>query len=172
MAANQDSVKHSVLRILLLPCLVLMIQFYSVRLSSAKLNMEDVELPPGFTVTTYVTGNDCDPDEEQNACGIPAIVTLYFDSRGTLYCARTANRLREIYGSDAARIYRIPPGGAKLTLGNEAQYLFGPPLLDPDELAVSKSGDVFLSSCDSVKGYEKEGTLLTRLNNSQPSFFL
>lgn len=153
MVANQDSLNRSALRVLLLLSFAVTVSLCSAKTGWAKLNMEDVELPPGFTVTTYITGNDFDPDKEQNARGIPAIVTLVFDNQGTLYCARTANRLREIYGSNAAQIYRIPPGGAKVTPRTEAQFLFGPPLPDPDELAVSKGGDVFVSSCDPIKGY-------------------
>lgn len=153
MGANQDSLNRSTLRVLLLHSFVVTVFLFSVKTGWAKFDMEDVELPPGFTVTTYVTGNDFDPDKEQNARGIPAIVTLVFDSQGTLYCARTANRLREIYGSDDAKIYRIPPGRAQVTPQTEARFLFGPSLMDPDELAVNRKGEVFVSSSSRAEGY-------------------
>ena len=112
-----------------------------------------MKLPPGFKATTYITGSGFDPDRTMNGRGIPAIVAFSFHKDGALYFARTANRLREIYGSDAASIYRFPPGGAEVTPGTESKYLFGPPLLDPDELGVNAEGDVFVSTRDRIKGY-------------------
>jgi len=119
----------------------------------AGFDIDGMRLPRGFTVTTYVTGTGFDPNRHQNARGIPAIVAFTFDREGTLYFARTANRLREIYGRDAASIYRIPPGAAKITPQTEAHFLYGPPLLDPDEVAVNGKGEVFVSSSDRVKEY-------------------
>jgi sugar lactone lactonase YvrE len=104
-----------------------------------------VKLPPGFTITTYATGVGFGPD---NAPGLPAVVSATFDNKGTLYLARTGNRLREIYRTAAASIYRIPAGGATVTRETEAQFLFGPPLIDPQDVAVNASGDVFVSTSD------------------------
>ncbi|MCH8055078.1 MAG: hypothetical protein IH857_02845 [Deltaproteobacteria bacterium] len=116
-------------------------------------DIDGMKLPPGFTVSTYVTGTGFDPDRGRDARGIPAIVTLTFDLQGTLYLARTANRLREIYGRDTASIYRIPPGGAKINPKNEGEFLFGPPLSDPDEAGVNRKGEVFVSTSDRSKGF-------------------
>ena len=104
-----------------------------------------IKLPPGFTLTTYVTGTGFGPDAD--ARGLPAIVSAAFDARGTLYLARTGNRLRS-----AASIYRIPTGGAAVTRDTEAQFLFGSPLPDPHDVAVSPSGEVFVSTTDPARG--------------------
>ncbi|MGH9892798.1 MAG: hypothetical protein ACREA0_12570 [bacterium] len=101
-----------------------------------------VKLPPGFKMTTYITGSGF----HENERGIPAVVTMSFHTDGTLYFARTANRLREIYGRDDMPIYRIPPGEAKVTAESEKKFLFGPPLEDPDELGVNAQGEVFVST--------------------------
>jgi hypothetical protein len=71
---------------------------------------------------------------------------MHFGPNGTLYFARTANRLKEIYGRRAAQIYRVPPGPAKITVATEKQFLFGPPLDDPDAVAVNVHGEVFVSA--------------------------
>jgi sugar lactone lactonase YvrE len=101
-----------------------------------------LRLPAGFQASVYVTGAGFHEDQR----GIPAVVAMAFGPNGALYFARTANRLKEIYGRSDARIYRVPPGAAKVTAATEKQFLFGPPLHDPDELAVNRSGEVFVST--------------------------
>jgi hypothetical protein len=101
-----------------------------------------LRLPPGFQASIYVTGAGFHDDQR----GIPAVVSMTFDRRGALYFARTGNRLKEIYGRGDARVYRIPPGAAKVTPATENRFLFGPPLDDPDELAVNRRGEVFVSA--------------------------
>jgi sugar lactone lactonase YvrE len=101
-----------------------------------------LRLPPGFQASIYVTGTGFHEDQR----GIPAVVSMTFDRRGGLYFARTANRLKEIYGRSDARVYRMPPGPAKVTPATEKQFLFGPPLHDPDDLAVNSRGEVFVSA--------------------------
>jgi sugar lactone lactonase YvrE len=104
-------------------------------------NPRSIKLPPGFTITTYVTATGFGP--EADARGLPALVSATFDRSGILYLARTGNRLRS-----AASIYRIPAGGASVSPDTEAQFLFGAPLADSREAAVSTSGDVFVSTRD------------------------
>lgn len=157
------SVKLTILRRRTLRCLfinswawwtpILGVLLFFGQSAGAGFDVSGVQLPPGFTITTYVTGSGFDPDRGQDARGIPAIVSLAFDRQGTLYLARTANRLREIYGRDTASIYRVPPGGAKITPGGEKSYLFGPPLSDPDEVAVNEKGEVFVSASNRIKGF-------------------
>ncbi len=101
-----------------------------------------VKLPPGFKITTYITGAGF----HENDRGIPAIVSMAFHTDGTLYLGRTANRLREIYGRDAASIYRFPPGPGRMTPATESNFLFGPAIDDPDEVGVNAAGEVFVSS--------------------------
>lgn len=133
--------------------LALAILFFLKGTAWAGFDLNGMKLPPGFTVTTYVTGNGFDPDRGQNGRGLPAIVTITFDTKGTLYFARTANRLREIYGRDTAPIYRVPAGGAKITPRTEGSFLFGPPLPDPDEAGVNGKGEVFVSTRNRAKGF-------------------
>jgi sugar lactone lactonase YvrE len=131
-------------------------------------DVDGMKLPPGFVVTTYVTGTGFDPNRSQNGRGIPAIVAFTFDREGTLYSARTANRLWEIYGRDTASIYRIPPGGAKITPQTESSFLFGPPLADPDEVAVNAKGEVFVSSSDRAREY---GTVFRLTSSGRATLF-
>jgi sugar lactone lactonase YvrE len=107
-----------------------------------------LRLPNGFQASIYVTGSGF--HEAQR--GIPAVVAMAFGPDGGLYFARTANRLREIYGHGDARIYRVPPGPAKITPATENRFLFGPPLEDPDEVAVNRHGQVFVSTSHAL-GY-------------------
>jgi len=116
-------------------------------------DFDDMTLPPGFKASTYFTGSGFDPDENQNAGGIPAIVSFVFDHDGNLYFARTANRLREIYDSDSAPIYRVPADVRRIDPKTERKYLFGPELKDPDEVAVNDKGEVFVSSSDLREGF-------------------
>ena len=143
---------------LVLSLLLLFFQF-----AFAGYNPDGLRLPPGFKATTYVTGSGFHQDQR----GIPAVVSMAFDLDGTLYFARTANRLREIYGQSQASIYRVPPGGANVTPATEKQYLFGPPLDDPDDLAVNRQGEVFVSTSHPA-GY---GTVYRLTSDGQGSLF-
>ena len=111
-------------------------------------DFKGMKLPPGFTATTYITAEGFDITPGKSAPGLPAIVTINFDGQGNLYFARTANRLREIYGSNSGAIYRIPVGPAKITTATEKKIRFGPPLSDPDEMGVNATGEVFVSTMD------------------------
>jgi sugar lactone lactonase YvrE len=122
-----------------------------------------VKLPAGFKAARYVSGAGFHEGQR----GIPAVVSMAFHGDGTLYLARTANRLREIYGQNAARIYRIPPGGASLTPQTEEKFLFGPSLDDPDELAVNRRGAVFVSTSHPA-GY---GSVFRLSPDGKPSLF-
>jgi sugar lactone lactonase YvrE len=117
----------------------------------AAFDPRSIVLPPGFTLSTYVSGTGFGP--KANDRGIPAIVAATFDLRGNLYFARTSNRLQEIYGRSDASVYRIPLGGATVTPETEAGFLLGPPLPDPHEVAVNKKGDVFVSASDQANGF-------------------
>ncbi|MCH8097554.1 MAG: hypothetical protein IID53_10790 [Proteobacteria bacterium] len=134
-------------------CLAPALALFSVAASAAGTGFDfsGLKLPPGFTATPYISATGFDPG--QGAPGLPAIVTITFDSGGNLYFARTANRLREIYGSDSAPIYRLPVGPAKITPDRESEILFGPALPDPDEAAVNEEGEVFVSTSDREKGF-------------------
>lgn len=153
MRLKQNAGDYNPLGSLLLAGLILGLTLFARGTTWAGFDINGLKLPPGFSITTYVTGTGFDPDRRANARGIPAIVTATFDFRGNLYFARTANRLREIYGRDGASIYRVPAGGAAITPQTEAKFLFGPPLPDPDEAAVNEKGEVFVSTSNRAAGF-------------------
>ena len=134
-------------------CLALALSPAASSADGAGFDFAGMKLPPGFTATPYVSGAGFDPDRQTGAPGLPAIVTITFDRRGNLYFARTANRLREIYHSDRAPIYRIPAGPANITPEMGGRVLFGPPLPDPDEMAVNEKGEVFVSTSQRGEGF-------------------
>jgi sugar lactone lactonase YvrE len=108
----------------------------------------DLVLPPGFTSEVYVTGQGFDTSGERGVTGIPAVGTLGIDALGTLYLSRTGARFRSGDVEDLWAIYRIPAGGARLTPENEARYLYGPPLPNPQVGAVSPRGAVWVTTYD------------------------
>jgi hypothetical protein len=116
----------------------------------AAFDPRSIILPPGFTVSIYVSGTGFGPRASDR--GVPAIVAATFDLRGNLYLARTANRLEAINGRRDASVYRVAAGGATVTRETEAGFLFGPPLTDPHEVAVNRKGDVFVSTSDRATG--------------------
>lgn len=131
-------------------------------------DFDGMKLPPGFKASTYLTGTGFDPDRMEDVAGLPGIVSFKFDNSGNLYFARTANRLREIYDTDSASIYRVPLGTTRVVTQNEEKYLFGPKLKDPDDLAVHPNGDVFVSTSDLRGGY---GSVYRLSPNGQATLF-
>ena len=117
----------------------------------AAFDPRSIMLPPGFTLSHYVSGTGFGPRVTDR--GLPAIVAATFDLRGNLYLARTANRLQEINGRSDASVYRIPVGMATLTRESETAFLLGPPLTDPHEVAVNRNGEVFVSASDQASGF-------------------
>jgi len=106
----------------------------------------DLLLPAGFTVQVYVTGEGFDAG--RGLPGIPATSTLALDDAGFLYLARTGRRYTGGEVEDLWPIYRIPPGGARLTLDTEARYLHGPPLRNPQVAAVRGGREVLVTTFD------------------------
>ncbi|MGH7265804.1 MAG: hypothetical protein ACREMB_13285 [Candidatus Rokuibacteriota bacterium] len=109
----------------------------------------EMALPPGFTAEVHVTGTGFDRGGQSGESGIPAAMTLAVDADGALYLAASGNR----YGRAEAervlsRVYRIPPGGARLTPDTAARYAYGPPLPNPEVGAVSRPGELFLTTAD------------------------
>jgi DNA-binding beta-propeller fold protein YncE len=108
----------------------------------------ELALPPGFTAQVYVTGQGFDPSSERGVYGMPAVGTLGIDALGTLFLARTGARFRSGEVEDMFPIYRIPPGGGRLTPDTEARYLTGPPLPNPQVAAARGRGEVFVTTYD------------------------
>ncbi|MBI4561084.1 MAG: hypothetical protein HY724_03490, partial [Candidatus Rokubacteria bacterium] len=100
--------------------------------------------------------------------GIPATSTLAFDDAGFLYLARTGRRY---FGGqvedDLWPIYRIPPGGARLTPDTQARYLHGPPLLNPQVAAIRAGLEVFLTTFDR----DRKIGVLYRMLDGRAEFF-
>src|SRR5512145_1555491 len=86
----------------------------------------EMHLPPGFTARVYVTGEGF--DGSRAGVGIPSASSLAFDASGTLYVARSGRRYMGGEAEDVWPVFRIPPGGGRLTRASEARYLYGPPL--------------------------------------------
>lgn len=107
-----------------------------------------MELPSGFTAEVYVSGQGFQPGGSPAADGIPAASTLAFADDGTLYLARTGRRYGggEVY--DRWPVYRVPPGGARLTPDSEARFFHGPPLPSPQIATVRSGRELFVTTFD------------------------
>lgn len=127
----------------------------------------DLVLPPGFAAEPYVTGHGFDSGSERSLRGFPATATLAFDATGTLYLAKLGARFRSGEVEDLSAIYRIPPGGARLTPETEARYFHGPPLKNPQVGAVRGRGEVWVTTYDRDR---KIGALY-RMADGRPALF-
>jgi hypothetical protein len=105
-------------------------------------------LPPGFSAQTYVTGDGFSADTWRGLAGIPSTSTLAVDTDGVLYLARSGRRYSGGEADDLTRLYRIPPGGARLTPQNEARYQIGPPLPNPQVGVVRGGHELLLTTFD------------------------
>jgi hypothetical protein len=107
----------------------------------------EIVLPPGFTVQTYVGGDGFDTSERA-ARGFPSSSTLAIDNTGVLYVARTGRRYSGGEVDDLWPIYRIPPGGGKVTKALESRFLYGPPLPSAQIAGLRAGRDLFVSTYD------------------------
>lgn len=107
----------------------------------------ELVLPAGFTAQVYVTGDGFDQGGQSGARGIPSAATVGFDASGALYLARTGRRYAGGEADDLATIYRVPPGGARLTPDTEPRFFHGPPLPNPQVAAVA-GGEVLITTYD------------------------
>jgi sugar lactone lactonase YvrE len=105
-------------------------------------------LPPGFSASVYVTGEGFDTGSAQGVRGLPAVSTMAFDEAGYLYLARTGRRYVGGEVEDIWPVYRVPPGGARLTPKTEASFFYGPPLHNPQVGVVRNGRDLFLTTFD------------------------
>jgi hypothetical protein len=107
-----------------------------------------VVLPPGFTSEPYVTGEGFEIAEGRVARGLPAVSTMAFDHQGMLYLARTGRRYVGGEVDDLSTVYRIPPGGARLTPATEPRFFYGPPLRNPQVATMRAGRELFVSTFD------------------------
>jgi DNA-binding beta-propeller fold protein YncE len=108
--------------------------------------LAEVRLPPGFSAQVYVTGQGF--ESGRAARGIPATSTLVFDQSGSLYLARPGRRYQPSEADDLTPVYRVPPGGARMTPDTEARYFYGPPLRNPQTGAVRAGLELFVTTFD------------------------
>jgi hypothetical protein len=106
-------------------------------------------LPSGFASKVYVSGRGFETPQSQALDGMPSASTLAFDDAGMLYLARSGRR----YGGsgdfdDRWPIYRIPPGGARLTRDSEDRFFHGPPLPNAQVAAVRGGREIFVTTFD------------------------
>jgi hypothetical protein len=106
----------------------------------------DLRLPPGFAAEVYVSGQGFDAG--RSAGGIPATSTLALDRRGWLYLARTGRRYSGGEVDDLTAVYRVPPGGARLSVDTEARFLYGPPLRNPQTPLVRGDTELIVTTFD------------------------
>jgi hypothetical protein len=109
----------------------------------------ELVLPSGFTAQVYVSGSGFEASQAQAIDGMPSASTLAFDDAGMLYLARSGRR----YGGagdfdDRWPIYRIPPGGARLTRDSEDRHFYGPPLPNAQVAAVRGGREIFVTTFD------------------------
>jgi DNA-binding beta-propeller fold protein YncE len=106
----------------------------------------EVRLPPGFAKEVYVTGQGFAIG--RGARGIPATSTLVFDRSGGLYLARTGARYQNTEADDLLPVYRVLAGGGRFTPETESRYLYGPPLRNPQTVAVRAGFELFVTTFD------------------------
>jgi len=105
-----------------------------------------VQFPPGFTTQVYVSGQGYETG--RGGHGVPATSTLVFDRSGYLYLARTGQRYLAAEIDDLASVYRIPPGGERVTADSEARVLHGPPLRNAQITAVRGGLELLVTTFD------------------------
>ena len=105
-------------------------------------------LPPGFTTEVYVSGDGYTSDAWRGLPGIPSTSTMAVDAEGVLYLARSGRRYSGGEAEDLGRVYRIPPGGARLTPQSESRFLIGPPLPNPQVASVRGVGELLVTTFD------------------------
>ena len=108
----------------------------------------EIALPAGFTVQVHVTGEGFDSDTARNARGVPASASVTVDGAGILYLARTGRRYSGGDFDYLWPIYRIPPGGARVTPRTEGRFLYGPPLTNAQVGAWRGERELFVSTFD------------------------
>jgi hypothetical protein len=106
----------------------------------------ELNLPRGFTAQVYVSGERFDGATGRESRGLPAASTLGFDETGGLYLARSGRRYVSGEADGLWPIYRIPPGGAKLTPKTESRFFHGPPLWNPQVAAVRGGRELLITT--------------------------
>jgi sugar lactone lactonase YvrE len=108
----------------------------------------EITLPAGFTAKLYFSGDGFDAGSVTGAGGFPTTTTAAFDEAGMLYLARPGRRYAGGEIEDLWPVYRVPPGGARMTPATERRFLHGPPLWSPQVGAGRAGRDLFVTTFD------------------------
>lgn len=108
----------------------------------------EIVLAPGFTARVYVTGDGFGGPDGPRGRGIPSTATLAVDHTGALYLARTGRRYSSGEYDYLSAMYRVPPGGARLTPQTEGRYLHGPPLTNAQVSGGRGGRELFVTTFD------------------------
>jgi hypothetical protein len=108
----------------------------------------EIQLPPGFSVKMYVTGDGFETTSGPGGRGIPTTPTLAVDHTGALYLARGGRRYSAGEFDYLQRMYRIPPGGARLTPATEERFFHGPPLINAQVMGARGGRELIVSTFD------------------------
>lgn len=108
----------------------------------------EIRVPSGFTVRLYASGDGFEAGNVAGAGGFPTTTTAAFDQAGMLYLARTGRRYAGGEVEDLWPIYRVPPGGARLTPSTERRFLHGPPLWSPQVASGRAGRDLLVTTFD------------------------
>src|SRR2546430_4586393 len=92
--------------------------------------LAEIQLPPGFSVKVYVTGEGFETTGGAGGRGIPTTPTLAVDPTGALYLARGGRRYSAREVDYLQRMYRIPPRGAPPPPAPRARHFPRPPLFN------------------------------------------
>jgi hypothetical protein len=110
----------------------------------------EIQLPPGFTATVYVTGDGF--DSGRGAPGIPSTAGLAVGADGTLYASRTGRRYMGGEVEDRWPLFRFPPGGATLTRDTEPRHRYGPPLPNV-QVGAARGHELLVTTYDRDRGH-------------------
>ena len=130
-------------------CAVLLIAplLAAVSLAAAAPASGEIQLPPGFSARVYVSGDGFESGSVGGG-GIPTTTTAAVDYAGGLYLARTGRRYSGGEIEDLWPVYRVAPGGARLTPNIESRFLYGPPLWSPQVSAARGGRELFVTTFD------------------------
>jgi sugar lactone lactonase YvrE len=107
-----------------------------------------VDVPTGFSARVYVSGDGFETGTTRGLRGIPSVSTAAIDRTGTLYLARSGRRYSGGDVEDIYPVYRVPPGGATMTPQTERNFLYGPPLPNPQVSAVRGDAELLVTTFD------------------------
>jgi hypothetical protein len=109
----------------------------------------EISLAAGFTATVYISGEGNNTAVGgATGLGMPSTGSLAVDHTGALYLARTGRRYSGGEYEYLSPIYRVAPGGARVTPKNEPRFFHGPPLNNAQVSADIGGRQLFVTTFD------------------------